>query len=219
MLCKVTHCPRHISANTRHTCENGTWSPVVMLFQHPLQQTTCSGSTTICYLNWILSQWYIDWQLWLYIWINVPYKSLPMQLYVLVSVLNTLFSPCAFWKLFIKTKTPIRLGIQLMHRYCTCFVSVRANLCYWHHNHISSYLLWELQISMNALKTIIGVILMQLATTMKGVTLALARLDTQAMDLFVQVSYLSMAYLFIYFNLLLMQIIFIDLELAHDFTV
>ena len=50
---------------------------------------------------------------------------------------------------------------------------------------------------MNALKTIIGVILMQLATTLKGVTLALARLDTQPMDLLVQVSYLSMAYLVI----------------------
>ena len=72
---------------------------------------------------------------------------------------------------------------------------------------------------MNALKTIIGVIFMQLATTMKGVTLALAGLDTWAMDFLVQVSYLSMAYLFIYFNLLLMQIIFIDFELARDFTV
>ena len=50
---------------------------------------------------------------------------------------------------------------------------------------------------MNALKTIIGVILMQLATIMKGVTLALARLDTQPMDLLVKVSYLSMAYLVI----------------------
>ena len=72
---------------------------------------------------------------------------------------------------------------------------------------------------MNVLKTIIGVIFMQLATTMTGVTLALAGLDTQAMGFLVQVSYLSMAYLFIYFNLLLMQKIFIDFQLAHDFTV
>jgi len=41
---------------------------------------------------------------------------------------------------------------------------------------------------MNVLKTLIPVMMMQLATTLKGVTPALATVDTQAMDFLVQVS-------------------------------
>ena len=46
----------------------------------------------------------------------------------------------------------------------------------------------ELQMWMSALKALIAVMIMQLATTPRGVTLALATLDTQAMDILVQVS-------------------------------
>ena len=41
---------------------------------------------------------------------------------------------------------------------------------------------------MNVLEALIGVIPVQLATTLKGVTPALATLDTQAMDSLAQVS-------------------------------
>ena len=41
---------------------------------------------------------------------------------------------------------------------------------------------------MNVLEALIGVIPVQLATTLKGVTPALATLDTQAVDFIVQVS-------------------------------
>ena len=41
---------------------------------------------------------------------------------------------------------------------------------------------------MNALEALIGVIPMQLATTLKGVTPVLATLDTQGMDFLAQVS-------------------------------
>ena len=41
---------------------------------------------------------------------------------------------------------------------------------------------------MSALKALIGVMIMQLATTPRGVTPALATQDTQAMDILVQVS-------------------------------
>ena len=41
---------------------------------------------------------------------------------------------------------------------------------------------------MSALKTLIGVMIMQLATTLMEVTPALTTLDTQAMDILVQVS-------------------------------
>ena len=41
---------------------------------------------------------------------------------------------------------------------------------------------------MNAFKELIGVILMQLATTLKGVTLALVRLDTLGVGLLAWVS-------------------------------
>ena len=47
---------------------------------------------------------------------------------------------------------------------------------------------------MNALKTIIGV-LMQLATTLQGVTTVIAILDTERMEAPAQVSYFSIAYL------------------------
>ena len=40
---------------------------------------------------------------------------------------------------------------------------------------------------MSVLKALIAVMIMQLATTLKGVTPALATLDTQAMDILVQV--------------------------------
>ena len=46
----------------------------------------------------------------------------------------------------------------------------------------------ELQMWMSVLEALIPVILMQLATTLKGVTLALATLDTKAMDFLAQVS-------------------------------
>ena len=46
----------------------------------------------------------------------------------------------------------------------------------------------ELQMSMSVLLVLIGVILRQLATTLKEVTSALATLDTQAMDFLVHVS-------------------------------
>ena len=45
----------------------------------------------------------------------------------------------------------------------------------------------ELQIWMSVLAALIFVMLMQLATTFKGVTPALVTLDTQAMDFLVQV--------------------------------
>ena len=45
----------------------------------------------------------------------------------------------------------------------------------------------ELQIWMSVLATLILVMLMQLATTLKGVTPALVTLDTQAMDFLAQV--------------------------------
>ena len=41
---------------------------------------------------------------------------------------------------------------------------------------------------MNVLEALIGVIPMQLATTLRGVTHALATLDTQAVDFLAQVS-------------------------------
>ena len=41
---------------------------------------------------------------------------------------------------------------------------------------------------MNVLKALIAVMIMQLATTLKGVTPAFATVDTQAMDFLVQVS-------------------------------
>ena len=41
---------------------------------------------------------------------------------------------------------------------------------------------------MNVLEALIGVILMQLATTLKGVTPAIATLDTQAVGVLAQVS-------------------------------
>ena len=41
---------------------------------------------------------------------------------------------------------------------------------------------------MNVLKTHIAVVTMQLASTLKGITLALATLDTQAVDFLAQVS-------------------------------
>ena len=41
---------------------------------------------------------------------------------------------------------------------------------------------------MNVLKALISAMIMQLVTTLKGVTPALATLDTQAMDLFALVS-------------------------------
>ena len=47
---------------------------------------------------------------------------------------------------------------------------------------------------MNALKTI-GVVVMELATTLQGVTTVIAILDTLAMEAPAQVSYLSIAYL------------------------
>ena len=47
---------------------------------------------------------------------------------------------------------------------------------------------------MNALKTI-GVMVMELATTLQGVTTVLAVLDTQTVEAPAQVSYLSIAYL------------------------
>lgn len=59
--------------------------------------------------------------------------------------------------------------------------------------------LCELQILMNALMTIIGVIIMQLATTFQGVTTVLAILDTQAMVLNAQVNYLSLIMLILIF--------------------
>ena len=46
----------------------------------------------------------------------------------------------------------------------------------------------DLQRWMNVLEALIGVILMQLATTLKEVTPALATLDTQAMGFIAQVS-------------------------------
>ena len=52
---------------------------------------------------------------------------------------------------------------------------------------------------MNALKTIISVIIMQLATTLQGVTTVLAILDTQAMVLSAQVNYLSLIMLILIF--------------------
>ena len=62
-------------------------------------------------------------------------------------------------------------------------------------NHtLSSYLLCELQILMNALKTI-GVMVMELATTLQEVTTVVAVLDTQTVEAPAQVSYLSRAYL------------------------
>ena len=41
---------------------------------------------------------------------------------------------------------------------------------------------------MNALKALVSAMIMQLVTTLKGVTPALATLDTQAMDFLVQVT-------------------------------
>ena len=46
---------------------------------------------------------------------------------------------------------------------------------------------FELQMCMNVLKTLISVMIMQLVTTLKEVTPALATLDTQAMDFLVLV--------------------------------
>ena len=46
----------------------------------------------------------------------------------------------------------------------------------------------ELQMRMNALEVLIAVILMQLVTTLEGVTPALATVDTQAMDFLAHVS-------------------------------
>ena len=46
----------------------------------------------------------------------------------------------------------------------------------------------KLQMWMNALKTLTGVITMQLVTTLKGVTPALATVDMQEMDLHAIVS-------------------------------
>ena len=48
--------------------------------------------------------------------------------------------------------------------------------------------LCELQMQMSALKALIAAMIMQLATTLKGVTPALVTMDTQAMDFIAWVS-------------------------------
>ena len=100
-------------------------------------------------------------------------------------------------------KTPIKLELCTC-RYCTCFLSVHSKtlnaniLRYNVHNHVipSSSLPFELQRRMSVCKVVITVMIMQLVMTIIGVILALAKLDSEAMELLARVSHSFTAYLF-----------------------
>ena len=101
-------------------------------------------------------------------------------------------------------KTPIKLELCTDTALASCqsivIKTLNANIvCYNVHNHVrpSSSLPFELQRRMSVCKVVISVMIMQLVMTVQGVIPALAKLDSEAMDLLAQVCHSFTAYLLI----------------------
>ena len=113
------------------------------------------------------------------------------------------FTYCLLHLFCILETLPKKNTYKIVHRYCTCFLSVHSKtlnaniVCYNVHNHVrpSSSLPFELQRRMSVCKVVIAVMIMQLVLTMMGVILALAKLDSEAMDILARVSHSFTAYL------------------------